>query len=115
MTRAIPRQLLCHTAKVFPRSQSDGFAGSYEEPYTIACVRYDATDTRSVAPQADGSLPQGTLFIDAVNSVPAKAPETGDKVKVRFGGVTIAEGSVSAIRTLFSAGSIHHWEVSISG
>lgn len=115
MTWAIPKQLLCHTARVFSKSASDGFAGSYKEPYTISYVRFDATETRSIAPQADGALPRGTLFIDAVNSVPAKAPETGDKVKVRFGGVTIAEGSVSAIRTLFSAGSIHHWEVSISG
>lgn len=115
MTRAIPTRLLCHTAKVFPRSQSDGFAGSYGEPYTISCVRFDATDTRYATPQADGALPQGTLFIDAVNSEPAKAPNIGDKVEVHICRAIIATGSVSAVRTLFSASSIHHWEVSISG
>lgn len=115
MTRAIPKRLLCHTARVFSKSASDGFAGSYEEPYTISYVRFDATETRSIAPQADGALPQGTLFIDAVNSEPAQAPRTGDKVAVLFQGKVIAEGSVSAVRTFFSVDSIHHWEVSISG
>ena len=115
MSAPIRPCLLVDTATVTDPDGSADYEGAQLDPYTIERVRLDADTVRSSDTWGD-SHPQGgaTLYIDARNSEPAKAPAIGSEVTVTRGDAEVYEGTVEDVKPCLDETSVHHWEETLS-
>lgn len=103
--RPIPRSALPDVMTV--RLERDD--GSYGEPQLIANVRFERTQKASDDDHRSADAGQGTVFVDAVNSVGAFEVPAGSRVAV--GGRSLYVAESHACCDLF--GRVHHWELEV--
>lgn len=113
MSEPIPLWLLGDEATVRPYDTESDYKSHYLEPVAYTRVRLDTAMGATDSPWADEADVDAVLFVDAVNSSPAKAPSLRDKVEVVRGSATWS-GTVRRVRECIDEGShIHHWEVGL--
>lgn len=103
--RPIPRSALPDTMAV----RTPLVDGSFGEPLLIAGVRFERTQKACDDAHRSADAGQGTVFVDAVNSVGAFEVPAGSRVAVCGRSLFVAECRVCA--DLF--GRVHHWELKV--
>ncbi len=103
--RPIPRSALPDVMTV-RLEQEDG---SYGEPQLIANVRFERTQKVSNDGHRSADAGQGTVFVDAVNSVGAFDVPAGSRVAVAGRSLFVTESH--RCEDLF--GRVHHWELEV--
>ena len=83
--------------------------GTFEEPQIIANVRFERTQKVSGDDHRSADAGQGTVFVDAVNSIGAVDVPAGSRVAVSGRSMMVAESH--ACCDLF--GRVHHWELKV--
>ena len=105
----IPLKFLPDTMTVRELDTSTDYEGTYQAPYTIEHVRFEPVEAinQNAYKIADGA--RGRIFIDAVNSTPAKAPMLGSKVSIN----DALNMRVLTCTPYQGIDAIHHWEVDV--
>lgn len=103
--RPIPRSALPDTMTVRAPLPD----GTFEEPQIIANVRFERTQKVSGDDHRGSDAGQGTVFVDAVNSIGAFDVPAGSRIAVSGHSMMVAESH--ACCDLF--GRVHHWELKV--
>jgi hypothetical protein len=105
----IPRKYLRDAMTVRDPDIAANYEGEYLDPYAVKHIRYEPSEALNPAQYKLSDGAKGRIFIDAVNSVPAKAPQIGAKVSIN----DVLDMRVLTVTSLKGINRIHHWEVDV--